>query len=135
MAEDEALAPKPVERVVERVEVRDPTQGQVTKALHQYLANTGVTVETIMKLVEPKVEAAVERVVDRLVASKKLDELLVAALMSHLRGEKMLFDKDLGGNGYGFHNRIRDLVLRQLTALVLADYEVVVRPRPKPETP
>ena len=104
----------------------DPSQGQVVKAMYQYLADQGVTAASIEKVIASKIDEALTKWVNRVCTGPRLEELLMAAVMAYVRNEKEVFDRT---GGYSLTNRIRDIIQKELAALLTKDYEVVVRKR------
>lgn len=105
----------------------EPTQGQVTKATYQYLADMGVTKDAIQAMVEKHVERKMSdilasHVADR-VNSGKFDSMLLAAVADYKKNLKEVFDRQ---GGYGVTNHIRDIIRQALAELILSEYKVEV---------
>ena len=104
----------------------DPTQGQVTKAMYQYLADQGISQKEVSDIAAKKVNDILSGYVDRLINSGKFDELVLANVLSFLKNEKAVFERQ---GGYGLTNRIRDMIAKQLQETVLSEYKVEVTKR------
>lgn len=109
--------------VIER-HYHDPSQGQINKALYQYLADHGVKGK-IEEIVAKKIEEVVTRVISNTLNTPKFDQMLVAAVCHVVSGEKKCFES----NSYGFANHIRDLVRQELQKLVVSQYDISVTPK------
>lgn len=101
----------------------NPTLGQVTKAVYQFLSDHGYGAESITKVVDAKVKDAVASKIDSLINSKRFDDLIVAAVASYVKNAKEVFDRN---GGYGLVNHIRDLICKQLQETILSEYQVTV---------
>src|SRR5690349_20478726 len=102
------------EKVVEH-HWHEPTQGQVVKAMYQYLADMGITQEKINEVVEKKVQQVLAGKVDAWVNSGRFDKLLTEAVAQYVLGEEKAYE----ANRYGFHNRLRFLIQEHLKTLLL----------------
>lgn len=107
-----------------------PTQGQVIKAMYQFLADQGITQATINEVIEKKVASILAGKVDAWVNSGRFNELLTNAVAYYVQTEKKMFT----GNGdYSLRNRLRDLIQQELQRLLTSNYEVEVVEKPRPE--
>ena len=100
----------------------EPSLGQVTKAVAQYLTESGVTVKAMDTIISSKVTSAINECVNRLLNSGRFDTLVVAAVADCISNEKKCFEV----NKYGFNARIRDLVNEKIKELVLSEYAVSI---------
>ena len=101
--------------------------GHVTKAVAQYLSDSGVTAEALQSIVSGKVEQAVNACVDRLLRSGRFDTIVTSAVAASIGHERKLYE----AGRYGYDTRIRDLVNDKLKELILSDYQVTVTRREK----
>lgn len=124
--------PAPKEEKAVEHHWHEPSRGAVMKALLQHLNDMGYSKEHIATLVDKKVETAVSERMAALLASGKLETLVVNAVAVVALGERKLFDKDKGGNGYEWHNRVRNLVNEKVKEICTNEYEVIIRKREKP---
>ena len=111
------------EKVVEH-HWHEPTQGQVIKAMYQYLADAGVDNTKLQEIVEKKIAQAVAGSVDRWVNSGKFNESIINAVAHYVQNEKQCFDRT-----YGWSNRLRDLIQQELQKQLTSGFEVKVIPR------
>lgn len=107
----------------------NPTQGQVSKAVYQYLADSGVTRDILADSVSRKIAEAISGAVDRAIKSGRFDELLLTAVLSYVQNEKTIFNRE---GGYGLSNRLRDIIQKELAAILVKDYQVSVTKRNDP---
>lgn len=113
------------EKVIEH-HYTTPSRGDVIKAMHQYLADQGVTTQTLMELIDKKMEAAIQQVVSKVIQSGSFEKLLIGAVAETIRTEKATFDRS---GMHGFHARIRDLVQDGIKEAVLNNYTISVTPK------
>lgn len=100
----------------------NPTQGQVIKAMYQYLADQGIGKEAIAEIVEKKVEEVVSSKVVQLLNSGRCDQLIAAAVANVASQERQGYES----TAYGFTNRIRNLVNEKIKEIILSDFKVTV---------
>lgn len=112
------------EKIVEH-HYRDPSQSQVNKALYQFLADQGVTVDKLERIVEKKVQEAMERMVSKMLTEDRYMKMFVNTAAQVMLKEKVTYD----ASTYGWQNKVRDLVQQELQRLVLSEYKVTVEKR------
>lgn len=117
------------------IQVQPPTRGQVVNALQQWLNDHREDVlPKLAELVTAAVKVEVATQVSVMLRTDKYDKMILNEIVNVVGNERKAYDKELGGNGYGFYHRIRDLVNQKIQALVLENYTVTVTPKPKGAT-
>ena len=114
------------EKVVEH-HWHDPTLGQVTKAMYQYLQDQGIDRKYMEGVIENKVQSILAGKIDTWVNSGRFDTLITDAVAQYVLGEKKAYE----ANKYGFHNRLRYLIEEHLKTLLIANYDITVTPKEK----
>lgn len=100
-----------------------PTRRQVVNALQQWITDNKEEVfGNLNKVVTDAIRAEVAVQVSAMLRTDKYDQLILNKIVEVVAGEKKSYDS----NGYGFYNRIRDLVNQKIQQLVLQDYKVTV---------
>lgn len=100
-----------------------PTRAQVVNALQQWATDNKEEVfGNLNKVVAAAIKAEVAGQVSAMLRTDKYDQLILNTIADVVAGEKKVYES----NGYGFYNRIRDLVNQKIQQLVLQDYKVTV---------
>lgn len=107
-------------KIVEK-HYHDPSQGQVNKALYQWLADQGLS-DKLEKMVMKKVDEAVTRKIDAMLNGGQFDKLVLAAVAHVINNDKKAFE----ANSYGFANHVRDLINNELQRQVLDNYAITM---------
>jgi hypothetical protein len=107
----------------------NPTQGQVHKALYQYLTDQGINKETLDAIITKKIDAAVTDCVALAIKNGRFDQLVIEATARHIQSERSAY------KNYGFAKHLQNLIERQLAVMLTGNYEVTVKERPKAQSP